>query len=562
MPAKVSSPLLANAQLIHDLSANTRLDKVLTSLQDEPALLSLQQFFKLNDPTDAILLAWFLVNGWPEKEVRLQQILEAFGNDLPGIEKYRASLQALCSLGLLLPNIGTTKDGADMAAAYSLPLAVLEAVLKQEPAYLLFPVVGDIRSFLSGVFRQIKRYKDKEIDRALLVIIIIRMEEAHRHLPELQQWLTLALPNDERLIMYFLLRSRMEDDYFWIDFSEMGKELFADPMEQFWWVTKFRNSQLALQKEELINTYSKDMSIESRLRISPKTFDIFFPGTAIATSYQSRLFDIIQPSQTTPETLYFNGKEAAQLALLQNALQPQALNQLRQALRSANHSPAITVLLHGHPGTGKTASVLQWARQSERAVLRVEIEQVRSKWLGESERNLSRIFDDYESACREYAQLPILLFNEADALLSKRITVERSVDQIHNNLQNILLQALEDFQGILVATTNLARQMDGAFDRRFLYKVEFSRPEKQVRLKVLRDVFPDADDQWLEELDDRYELTGAQIRNLGKRLFLQQLLQGGATGRDTLLQAAADELSLQGSSRNPSIGFQVYKHCS
>jgi hypothetical protein len=63
MPATFSSPVLANAQLIHDLATNNRLDKALASLQDEPALLDLQKFFKLNDPTDAILIAWFLVNG-------------------------------------------------------------------------------------------------------------------------------------------------------------------------------------------------------------------------------------------------------------------------------------------------------------------------------------------------------------------------------------------------------------------------------------------------------------------------------------------------------------------
>jgi hypothetical protein len=562
MPLQEISPLLSSAKLIHDQAISNPLENNLSRLQDDPILNPLMEFFGLTDPTESILLAWFLVKGWSSKEIKINDILEAFGNDLKNIQMYRSALQSLGKKGYLQSTIGTTTEGKDLGGSYGLPLFVLEAAIANDLSLLTPAKADNIRIFLSVIFRKIKRFKDKEIDLSALTIQITRLENEQMHLNVLQQLFEFGLPTDERLLLYFLLYSRMDDGYVFVDLVEMLKEIFTDPMEHFWLNTKFRNNQLVLQQSKLAATHTNEMLSEARIHLTNKTFELFFKGTVIANSVELNVFDVIKPSQTNPETLYFTGKEAAQIEIVHQAMQPAALDKLQQALRSANHSPAITVLLHGFPGTGKTASVMQWARASGRAVFRVQVAKIRSMWVGGSERNVQRIFDEYESASREYDLMPILLFNEADALLSKRITIERNVDQMHNTMQNILLQAMENFNGILVATTNLVQQLDAAFHRRFLYKIEFAKPDKQVRLKLLRDVFPMAEHGWLAELDDRFELTGAQIRNLGKRLLLQQLLQDGNIDRASLLQAAGDELTLPGTGRSQSIGFQVFKHCS
>lgn len=206
--------------------------------------------------------------------------------------------------------------------------------------------------------------------------------------------------------------------------------------------------------------------------------------------------------------------------------------------------------------------MLQWAQRSGRTVLQVEISQIRSKWLGDSEKNMRRVFSDYDRACREYTQLPVLLFNEADALFGRRLQAERSADQVQNNLQNILLQAMEDFKGILVATTNLPKQLDPAFDRRFLYKLYFDKPTQAARLQIWKAAFPAVNHQTLLELDQQYALTGGQIRNIQRKFTIQQVVGNKQPDADCLHQWAAEELYRERSDRPAVIGFQAYRQCS
>ena len=135
-------------------------------------------------------------------------------------------------------------------------------------------------------------------------------------------------------------------------------------------------------------------------------------------------------------------------------------------------------LFYGEPGTGKTESVLQIARKTGRDIMQVNISEVKSMWVGESEKNIKAIFDRYRVVAKNSKKVPILLFNEADAVIGKRKEgAERSVDKMENSIQNIILQEMESLEGIMIATTNLVQNMDAAFERRFLYKVKFEKPE-------------------------------------------------------------------------------------
>jgi SpoVK/Ycf46/Vps4 family AAA+-type ATPase len=186
--------------------------------------------------------------------------------------------------------------------------------------------------------------------------------------------------------------------------------------------------------------------------------------------------------------------------------------------------PALTVLLYGKPGTGKTEFVKQIARRHQRAILQVDISGIKDMWVGESEKNLKRVFFEYAQALKKFPIVPILLFNEADALLGKRTKVSDSVDQMLNSMQNILLQELEEFKGIFIATTNLIHNMDAAFDRRILYKTMIDLPDTHSRYKILQNNFPEFDDEVLSVLAHKYHLSGAQIQNIKKRYLAEAIL--------------------------------------
>ena len=104
-----------------------------------------------------------------------------------------------------------------------------------------------------------------------------------------------------------------------------------------------------------------------------------------------------------------------------------------------------------------------------RDLIQVNVSEVKSMWVGESEKNIKGIFDDYKQKVKQSVKAPILLFNEADAIIGKRqVGAERAVEKMENSIQNIILQEIEQLDGILIATTNLAENMDKAFERRFL----------------------------------------------------------------------------------------------
>ncbi len=121
---------------------------------------------------------------------------------------------------------------------------------------------------------------------------------------------------------------------------------------------------------------------------------------------------------------------------------------------------------------------------------------------------------------------PILLLNEADAFLSKRTTVTRSNDKYENNVQTILLEELEKFEGILLATTNNVSNMDEAFNRRFLIKVEIPSPTTDVRRMIWKEMIPTLKDDQLDVLADSYQLSGAQIENVATRFDIMSVLEG------------------------------------
>ncbi len=154
----------------------------------------------------------------------------------------------------------------------------------------------------------------------------------------------------------------------------------------------------------------------------------------------------------------------------------------------------MAVLLYGSPGTGKTETAMQWARKCGRDILPVDISRAKSMWYGEIQKQVKSIFTKYKNLCRESEKKPILLFNEADALFSTRQTLNGSdnggsVHQTENAIQNIIQEEMEKMDGIMIATTNLEGNLDGAFERRFLYKIHYDKPGTAAKRKTPRNPY-------------------------------------------------------------------------
>jgi SpoVK/Ycf46/Vps4 family AAA+-type ATPase len=186
----------------------------------------------------------------------------------------------------------------------------------------------------------------------------------------------------------------------------------------------------------------------------------------------------------------------------------------------------------------------------------VNIADTKSMWSGESEKKIKAIFDNYRAAVDNSEIAPILLFNEADAVIGmrKESSTGSPVDQTENTIQNIILQEMENLSGILIATTNLTKNMDSAFERRFLYKITFDRPCTESRMGIWRALLPDLGNDNASELSDRFDLSGGQIENIARKFEVDSILNGNEFSMDTLAQYCRDE-SQNSFTASKKIGF-------
>ena len=231
--------------------------------------------------------------------------------------------------------------------------------------------------------------------------------------------------------------------------------------------------------------------------------------------------------QLAQRPLYFSDKTEEQVQTLTNLLHEEQLAKVRQALKTHNMPLGFCCLFYGAPGTGKTELVQQLAIATQRDLFQVNIATLRDKYVGESEKQLKRIVDKYRSLVRTQEHAPILFFNEADAIFGNRMeNTQRSVDKMENALQNIILQEMEVLDGIMICTTNLTSCLDKAFDRRFIYKVEFEKPTNQARKLIWQSMLSSLNDEQATELANRFDFSGGQIQNISRKQVINAIFSG------------------------------------
>jgi len=225
-------------------------------------------------------------------------------------------------------------------------------------------------------------------------------------------------------------------------------------------------------------------------------------------------------------------------------------------MQEKNMSLGLTILLHGKPGTGKTETVHQIAKATKRNIYKVEISALKSMWFGESQKKIKQLFRDYYNYAATQPVMPILLFNEADGVINKRKDSSSSnVAQTENEIQNIILQEMEDFKGILMATTNLIDNIDSAFDRRFLMKIELSVPDASTRHKIIKSNIEhlNEEESWL--LAKEFEFTGGVLQNIIRKSEMHHVLYNEVPKLEWYVQNCKQEYLHQHNSRN-KVGFK------
>ena len=230
---------------------------------------------------------------------------------------------------------------------------------------------------------------------------------------------------------------------------------------------------------------------------------------------EQEIFELIDP-ETTLDDVVLHAKTKATLdALIKQVDKDVVARLVAWGIKDKKSGIDARIIFYGPPGTGKTLTSYSLGKTLKRQVLSFDCSKILSMYVGESEKNVRKIFDTYYDLVAKSKTEPILLLNEADQFLSARISGAGSgVEQMHNQMQNIFLEQIEDFKGILIATTNLLENIDTAFSRRFNYKIEFKKPDEKQRRQLWKMMLPkNADFENSFNIDElvKYPLTGGQI---------------------------------------------------
>jgi hypothetical protein len=212
--------------------------------------------------------------------------------------------------------------------------------------------------------------------------------------------------------------------------------------------------------------------------------------------------------------------------------------------RKLKTSAGVTVLFAGPPGTGKTMSAEVIARELGLDLYKIDLSTVVSKFIGETEKNLGKIFDEAQSSSA------ILFFDEADAIFGKRSEVKDSHDRYANMEVSYLLQRMEQHDGVTILATNLRANMDEAFTRRLQFIVDYPFPNVEERLFIWQTLFPAdlprADNIDLDLFATRFKLAGGSIRNIIAGAAFLAAANGGVVTMEHLLHGTRRELQKMG----------------
>ena len=413
----------------------------------------------------------------------------------------------------------------------------------------------DIYKLLSDVMELANDFYEEEICHSEMCEDIYGIIDTHTELPFIKLLKAQKMnPVDELIFMLICQRTLQGDPV--VDLAKLVKIGTGSYYNGIALKRSFINNQNRLNKLGFIEMEEGDFKGFHSLLLSAQAIELFLPSDKdILIKKNPSSSRLVNADGIGKIQLFFNPEEQAGVERLKKLLRKRDYTKVVGRMQSQGMRPGFTILLHGSPGTGKTESVKQLARETNREVMHVDISKARSKWFGESEKKIAEIFAQYRQLKKNSKTTPILLFNEADGVFGSRsVNTESSTDQISNTIQNILLEEMENFEGIMVATTNLTANFDKAFERRFLYKIEFSKPNSETRKQIWLSKIPELSTDLADQLSNEFEFSGGQIENVSRKFTIDRVLSNVKPDYETLSEYCREEILTKKITR--SLGFQ------
>lgn len=410
--------------------------------------------------------------------------------------------------------------------SYRVPPAVLKSLRNNLPyAHEAEPVL-DTPAFFDRFDKLMNEKDDYELTHDSLMEQTMDMLEEIKDTKFATELHRCGFGDEDTLLFIFMAHLFVENNDDNIGFNDI-ENIFDDNEIPCWVKREFRTRDSELFEKELIENVNEDgMARSDAFKLTDKAKDELLCELNLNNVGKSDK-GLIKADTLAKKSLIYNASERDQITELSSILSDSRFNEVQDRLRSAGMRPGFCCIFYGAPGTGKTETVYQIARQTGRDIMRVDVDKIKSCWVGESEKNIKALFDRYRNICRNSKLAPILLFNEADAVLGVRMEgAARAVDKMENSIQNIILQEMETLEGIMIATTNLTTNLDKAFERRFLYKIRFDKPALESRAKIWQTMLPDLTDEDAQILASQFDMSGGEIENIARKHSVNAILSG------------------------------------
>lgn len=438
--------------------------------------------------------------------------------------------------------------------SYRVPGAVLKSLRKNQPYIYEEEPVLDTQTFFDRFDRLMNEKNDDELTHDSLKELTMEMLDEIKETIFATELRRCGFGDEDTLLFIFMAHLFVENNDDNIGFHDID-DLFDNNEIPSWVKRKFRTRESELFEKGLIENVNEDgMARSDAFKLTEKAKEHFLCELNINEIGRSDR-NLIKAETLAKKDLIYNETERGQITELSSILSENRFNEVQKRLRSAGMRPGFCCIFYGSPGTGKTETVYQLARCTGRDIMRVDVDKIKSCWVGESEKNIKALFDRYRNICKNSELAPILLFNEADAVLGVRMEgASRAVDKMENSIQNIILQEMETLEGIMIATTNLTTNLDKAFERRFLYKIRFDNPTVNARIEIWKAMLKGLSNEDAQTLASQFDLSGGEIENIARKHSVNAILSGNdAIDIQELISSCRHEKITK--DNRPRIGF-------
>lgn len=440
----------------------------------------------------------------------------------------------------------------------SVPTEVVDAVMEDKPFEKPSVEGMNTRAIIRRIASYLKRMEDGELHPCQFIdevdaVLKANPQTSYTTACDKYKILSSRVGLIERAIFHIMANLYIRKDYTVFDVGDL-EDYFKDGETMDSIRDYFDSNSMALQILDIIEPAQCDgMRDGASFKFKDEVVSDLFADIKVKTS-TLKTIDLNDLAGKPVKQLFYNRAEKEQIDRLGNLIEDESLKKVFGAMKEKGLRTGLICLFYGAPGTGKTETVYQMARRTGRKIMETDVAKLRNCYIGETEKNMRALFHDYRIACSENEKMPILLFNEADAILGTRMEgAVRAVDRMENSVQNILLQEMENFEGIMIATTNLLGNLDPAFERRFLFKIRFNKPELEPRSLIWKSQFPTLTDSDAMEIAKEFSFSGGQIENVVRKYTMDAILSGTEGGVEQLKQFCQEESV--GKTAHRKIGF-------